>query len=170
MKLIITVILLVLIGCNSTPIKSQIELANVRFIDTEIFDKDLIQSMKANTETITISIIGNISINNIPERLGKWLSIVMNKQGNVYFNKIKPNRKIAQYERTTGVEAVSLMIGVLPTAYKFLKKEASYGLAGNYNVTIFYMQDNGFIKKIIFTKITKKEQALYSRYIKMKHQ
>jgi hypothetical protein len=166
MKLIITVILLVLIGCNSTPTKSPIELANVRFIDTEIFDKDLIQSMKANTETITISIIGNISINNIPERLGKWLSIVMNKQGNVYFNQIK-STNIAQYERTTGVEAVSLMIGVLPTAYKFLKKEASYGLAGNYNVTIFYIRANGYINKIIFTR---KEAALNSHYIKKKHQ
>ncbi len=151
MKLIITLIILVLLGCNSTPTKSKIELENLRFIDTEMFDKDLIQSMKANSETITISIIGNISINNIPERLGKWLSIVMNKQGNVYFNKIK-STNIALNERTTGVEPVSLVIGVLPTAYKFLKKEASYGLAGNYNVTVFYIPDNGNIKKIIFTK------------------
>jgi len=143
MKLIITLIILVLIGCNSTSSKSKIELENIRFIDTEIFDKDLIQSMKANSETITISIIGNISINNIPERLGKWLSIVMDKQGKVDF---KIN------ERTTGVEPLSLAIGVLPTAYKFLKKEASYGLAGNYNVTVFYIPDNGFINKIIFTK------------------
>jgi hypothetical protein len=158
MKLIITFILLVLIGCNSTATKSQIELANIRFIDTEIFDKDLIQSMKANTETITVSIIGNISINNIPERLGKWLSIVMNKQGKVDFN---------TNERTTGVEPLSLAIGVLPTAYKFLKKEASYGLAGNYNVTIFYIQANGYINKIIFTR---KEAALNSHYIKKKHQ
>lgn len=148
MKLIITLIILVLIGCNSTPTKSKIDLENIRFIDTEIFDKDLIQSMKADSETITISIIGNISINNIPERLGKWLSIVMNKKGNVYFNKVKSNKN----ERITGVEPVSLVIGVLPTAYKFLKKEASYGLAGNYNVTVFYIPDNGNIKKIIFTK------------------
>ncbi len=151
MKLIITLIILVLIGCNSTPTKSKIELENIRFIDTEMFDKDLIQSMKANSETITVSIIGNISINNIPERLGKWLSIVTDKQGNVDFNKIK-STNTAQYERTTGVEPVSLVIGVLPTAYKFLKKEASYGLAGNYNVTVFYILDNGFITKIIFTK------------------
>lgn len=143
MKLIITLIILVLIGCNSTPTKSKIDLENLRFIDTEIFDKDLIQSMKAKSETITIAIIGNISINNIPERLGKWLSIVMNKQGKVDF---KMN------ERTTGVEPLSLAIGVLPTAYKFLKKEASYGLAGNYNVTVFYIHDNGIITKIIFTK------------------
>ena len=151
MKLIITLIILVLIGCNSTSSKSKIELENIRFIDTEIFDKDLIQSMKANSETITVSIIGNISINNIPERLGKWLSIVTDKQGNVDFNKIK-STNTALNERTTGVEPVSLVIGVLPTAYKFLKKEASYGLAGNYNVTVFYIPDNGFIKKIIFTK------------------
>jgi len=151
MKLIITLIILVLIGCNSTSSKSKIELENIRFIDTEIFDKDLIQSMKANSETITVSIIGNISINNIPERLGKWLSIVTDKQGNVDFNKIK-STNTALNERTTGVEPVSLVIGVLPTAYKFLKKEASYGLAGNYNVTVFYILDNGFITKIIFTK------------------
>ncbi|WP_069472045.1 hypothetical protein [Candidatus Marithrix sp. Canyon 246] len=143
MKLIITLIIPVLLGCNSTPTKSKIELENIRFIDTEIFDKDLIQSMKANSETITISIIGNISINNIPERLGKWLSIVMDKQGKVDF---KIN------ERTTGVEPLSLLMGVAPTAYKFLKKEASYGLAGNYNVTVFYIYDNGIITKIIFTK------------------
>ena len=60
MKLIITLIILVLIGCNSTSTKSKIELENIRFIDTEMFDKDLMQSMKANSETITVSIIGNI--------------------------------------------------------------------------------------------------------------
>lgn len=152
MKLIITVIIIVLLGCNSTPNKSQIDLENIRFIDTEIFDKDLIQSMKANSETITISIIGDISINNIPERLGKWLSIVMDRKGNVYFNKIKSNTDIPLNERTISAEPVSLLIGVLPTAYKFLKKEASYGLAGNYNVTVFYIPENGLIKKIIFTR------------------
>jgi hypothetical protein len=152
MKLIITVIIIVLLGCNSTPNKSQIDLENIRFIDTEIFDKNLLQSMKANSETITISIIGQISINNIPERLGKWLSIVMDRQGNVYFNKIKSNTDIPLNERTISAEPVSLLIGVLPTAYKFLKKEASYGLAGNYNVTVFYIPENGLIKKIIFTR------------------
>jgi hypothetical protein len=152
MKLIITVIIIVLLGCNSTPNKSQIDLENIRFIDTEIFDKNLLQSMKANSETITISIIGQISINNIPERLGKWLSIVMDRQGNVYFNKLKSNTDIPLNERTISAEPVSLLIGVLPTAYKFLKKEASYGLAGNYNVTVFYIPENGLIKKIIFTR------------------
>ena len=55
---------LFLIGCAVTP-KSQLELENVVFIDTDTFDKDLSSSM-ADTKVITVTMLAPMSINQMP--------------------------------------------------------------------------------------------------------
>ena len=131
---------LFLIGCAVTP-KSQLELENVVFIDTDTFDKDLSSSMAADTKAITVTMLAPMSINQMPTRLGKWLSAISDKDGRV---DVEP--------KPTTTKSLSLMLGLLPMAYNYLKEEFSYNSASNYNATIFYNQKLGTVKKIVFTK------------------
>jgi hypothetical protein len=128
-------------GCvASTPTKTQSELENMSFMDTSVFDQNLSESMSADTENINVAITGPVSINQIPKRLGKWLSVVADKQGRV------------DVEPKTNTKVLGAVLGLLPTAYGFLKEEWSYGSAVNYNATIFYEPETGLIKRVVFTK------------------
>ncbi|OQY55965.1 MAG: hypothetical protein DRR08_13195 [Candidatus Parabeggiatoa sp. nov. 2] len=143
MKQILVYLLAALLfsGCvASTPTKTQSELENLSFMDTSVFDQNLSESMSADTENINVAITGPVSINQIPKRLGKWLSMVVDKQGRV------------NVEPKTNTKVLGAVLGLLPTAYSFLKEEWSYGSVVNYNATIFYEPETGLIKKVVFTK------------------
>jgi len=149
-RLIYYLAILVICGCASDSIKTKEELANLRFVDANTFDQNLYESMVANTETINIAMIGKVSVNIIPERLGKWLSVITTKQGKVDFKSTTPPKPAS--ERTTGSIAVTAIIGILPTAYDFFKGEISYGPAVNYNAVLYYQADTGLLEKVVFIK------------------
>jgi len=134
--------LLLISGCTHTPTTAK-HSENLSFMDTDVFDKNLSSSMSADTETISIAITGDVSINQIPNRLGNWLSAVVDKQGQV---EVEPKT------RSLGLAAI---FGLLPAAYQYLKKEFLYGDAEDYNATIFYDRDTGLVNKVVFTKRAK---------------
>lgn len=141
-KFLYTCILLGLTACfATTPNKTPRELENVTFIDTTVFDKDLKDSMSAQIATITVTPIGTLSVNQIPERLSKWLGAISDKNGRV---EIEPKME--------GARSLSLLVSLLPLTFQYLQNESSYGLAGNYDVTIFYEPETGTVKKVVFTK------------------
>jgi hypothetical protein len=142
LKIIYFFIALMLSSCTTQPHKTREQLENIHFIDTEIFDKNMLQSMYANTKNINVAITGEISINQMPERLGKWLGAVVEKQGRV---DVKP-------EMMTKDFGISAFFALLPYAYNFVKEEFSYGISGNYNATIFYNPETGLIDKLVFTQ------------------
>ncbi len=131
---------------NSTPNSS--ELMNLSFVDLEDFDKTLSESMSANLNTIKVKMIGPVSINHIPERLGKWLSVVREKNGRVDLT--PKNKSNGDNEIGMSKFPVLLILAALPSTYKFLKTENLYGIAANYNVSILYNPDNGQIERLIF--------------------
>jgi len=141
-KLVYIVVVLCLTSCfATTPAKSPSELENVVFIDTNVFDKDLADSMSVKTDTITVVPVGHLSINQMPERLSKWLGAISDKKGQV---EIEP--------KVEGTRSLGLLISLLPLALQYLRNESSYGLAGNYNATINYEPETGVVKKIVFNK------------------
>ncbi|MBE9562989.1 MAG: hypothetical protein IMF12_09030 [Proteobacteria bacterium] len=140
-------------SCASDPAKTNNELENLRFIDVDTFDQDLSKSMEADTEAITISMIGNVSVNKIPERLGRWLNVVTSKTGKVDFEPTTPPKPVD--EKTTGSLSVAAIISLLPTAYDLLKDEFSYSSATNYNAIIYYKPDSGLLETIVFRKKSK---------------
>ncbi|MCK5876940.1 MAG: hypothetical protein KAG43_04840 [Candidatus Marithrix sp.] len=135
-------------SCVSNPTQTEEGLTNLRFIDTDTFDQNLSKSMIANTKSITISVIGKVSINEIPNRLGKWLSVITTKDGQVDFIPIIPPQPI----RTTGSIAVTAIIGLLPTAYDFFKDKLHYGAAANYDANLYYKSGSGLLEKVLFIK------------------
>ncbi|MDM8569190.1 hypothetical protein QUF50_06735 [Thiotrichales bacterium HSG1] len=113
-------------------------ISNLQFIDTDVFDQKLLDSMLADTQAIEVGITGNISINNMPQRLGKWLSVVEKKDGKI------------SLEPKSNSRSIGLILSFLPTIYYFLKEELTYQTVGNYNATIFRDLKTGKIDKIIF--------------------
>jgi hypothetical protein len=142
-------------ACTSTPTKTQAELENVAFTDTDVFDKNLLDSMSADIQHINVPMIGDVSLNRIPERLGKWLSVV-NKEGQVKFKKI--SREGDDPRITRGV-SIGIILGFLPTVYHFVKDQLTYSPAIQYDATIFYHPNNGLIENMVFTKKKKPVQV-----------
>lgn len=140
--------ILFIVSCTFNQTKTKEELANLRFIDADTFDQNLSESMTNNTNTITVSIIGKVSVNKMPERLGKWLSVITTKMGKVDFKSTTPPKPIN--ERNTGSLAISAIIGLLPSTYGFLRDEIFYGPAENYDAILYYQADTGILEKITF--------------------
>ncbi len=144
--LISLLFILFLNGCASSSSPKTQELENINFTDTDVFDKNLLESMSGNTQNIDINMIGNISVNKIPERLGRWLSVI-NEEGQL---NLKRTAVAADEPKTT--KSVGMVLGLLPTVYGFFKKKLTYGAAVQYNATIFYHPGTGLIKRVNFTK------------------
>lgn len=107
--------------------------------DMSVFDETLSNYMSSNPESINVTTIGSVSVNDIPERLGIWLSVVENKGG-----------KVELQSTTKAIPVVPIVLGTLPTVYKFIKKERIYGGAAKYDATILH-DANGVIEKVVFT-------------------
>ncbi|HHB92048.1 MAG TPA: hypothetical protein ENK59_02400 [Thioploca sp.] len=150
MKQILICFLTILIGCTSNQIKTKDELANLHFIDVDTFDQNLSKSMSIGNDTITVSMIGKVSVNKIPERLGKWLSVINAKMGKVDFKSTTPPKPIN--ERNTGSLAVTAVLGLLPSTYDFLKDKFFYSSAEKYDAILYYQADTGLLEKVIFVK------------------
>ena len=153
-KILMYLLMLVFISaCESTPTKTNSDLKNLSFVDMEDFDENLSKSMSADLNTIQVKIIGPVSINQIPERLRKWFTVVREKNGRVDLTETKKHRKKnGDHESGMSKVPIILFVSALPSAYKYLKNESVYGNAANYNVKIYYNPDSGKIEKLIFQK------------------
>jgi hypothetical protein len=134
MKYLLTLLwALTLTACASESAKP---LQNVNFMDLEVFDNNLERSMDAGTEDITVKVMGDLTINRIPERLGKWLSVV------------SENGQLDYEPKTKSLEALAF----LPALYDFVKEKLKYHSATEYDATVFYQQGTGKIDQIVFRK------------------
>ena len=68
----VTVAAIVLACASKGTVASQL-----RFVDSDMFEKDLIASMKADQPTITVAFAGtDATMSNMPDRLEKWLFVI----------------------------------------------------------------------------------------------
>ena len=150
MKLVYFLSALFISGCVSSmpTTKSQNHLEKVNFTDTDVFDKNILNSMSVDTQNIDVAMIGKVSINHIPERLGKWLSVI-NEDGQVTLKSTQVEGEKNEPQTTKSIGAI---LGLLPVVYGFLKKKLTYGAAEQYDATIFYNAATGVIDKVVFTK------------------
>ena len=144
-----------LVGCFVLVPKSLVDSSNlyqnnyqklekVTFLDTNSFDDELSGTMLAKTQAITVTTLASVSINEIPQRLNKWLSAVTAQHGHIY---IEP--------KTTGVSsdwALDLLPKIYNKIHDLFADNISYTSASNYNATIFYNLKSGMIKKVVFSK------------------
>jgi hypothetical protein len=128
--------ILLVTACASTPTPP---LDHITFLDTNTFDEQLSKSTFAGIDNITISMLGPVSVNQLPDRLAKWLSVINERGGRV---EVEPKT----------IKSPTWILGMLPLVYDFAKEEMSYGFAANYHAKIFYKPETGLVQKVVFIK------------------
>ncbi|MDO9631659.1 MAG: hypothetical protein Q7I92_07165 [Humidesulfovibrio sp.] len=116
----------------------------VQFMDTTGFDYKLSASLEAGQESVDVLFPAVITLNNIPERMDKWLSKVEKFGGKVEIKADpEPGRGII-------TEIFSLFIKVFEAA----EEKLIYAPAKGYNVLISYRAKTGIITKMAFVRKT----------------
>lgn len=115
----------------------------IDFFDSEVFDLKLGKALLGEQPSVEVKIIAPFSVNQIPKRMDIWVSAVQNTGGNV---ETKPDPDFIK-SRAFISEIIDLIVQV----YKEVKQVAVYGVASNYNLTIFYKPDAGTVTKMVFT-------------------
>lgn len=115
--------------------------ASLSLIDIDAFDKELSSSMSSNLEKIEVTSARQLQMDQIPERLKKWLSVLSNYKGKV---DVEPK------SRTLSLTAIAT--AVAPIAYSYLKEQLTYLPVKNYNATLYYTPSTNILEKVVFTR------------------
>jgi hypothetical protein len=78
-------LLLALAGCATAPTSSTPSLpqGKLSFVDIDVFDRDLAQSLKAELPTVEVAFYEKVSPNAMPPRLQKWVQTAEGTGGRV---------------------------------------------------------------------------------------
>ncbi len=115
--------------------------ASLNLIDIDAFDKELSSSMSSSLEKIEVTSARQLQMDQVPERMKKWLSVVSNYKGKV---DVEP--------KSRALSLTSIATVVAPIAYSYLKEQLTYLPAKNYNATLYYTPATNILEKIVFTR------------------
>jgi hypothetical protein len=118
----------------------------VQFLDSASFDTRLSSALSRSAPSVTVEFPAAVSINDIPERLDKWLFMVEENSGKVSLEAAEEEEAYAQRGLIT--EIITLAVG----GYSLMKEAACYKPATDYNVAVYYEKAYGTIKKVVFTR------------------
>jgi len=115
---------------------------DVQFMDTTGFDYKLSASLEAKQEQVDVLFPAVITLNNIPERMDKWLSKVEKFGGKVEI----------QAEPETGRGIITEIFSIFIKAFEAAEEKLIYAPAKDYNVLISYKAKTGFITRMTFVR------------------
>jgi len=115
---------------------------DVQFMDTTGFDYKLSASLEARQEQVDVLFPAVITLNNIPERIDKWLSRVEKFGGKVEI----------QAEPETGRGLITEIFSIFIKAFEAAEEKLIYAPAKDYNVLITYKAKTGIIAKMTFVR------------------
>lgn len=136
----------------SAPTSAPVAVANtdsmeIEFIDLSSFDKNLNQAMKDGTNTITVSSAQPYELNNIPERLEKWLAAVEDSGGEI---------KVEADEDPDGIKSrgvALVVIGVVMKMFGVIRSDITYRPTKDYaSATLKYDPLTGTINEVRFER------------------
>jgi len=116
----------------------------VQFMDTTGFDYKLSASLEAGQEQVLVLFPAVITLNNIPERIDKWLSKVEKLGGKV---EIRP-------EPEAGRGIITEVFSIFIKAFEAAEEKLIFAPAKDYNVLISYKSGTGIITKMAFVRKT----------------
>ena len=114
----------------------------VQFLDTSGFDRKLSASLAGTEPEVNVVFPANITLNNIPERMDKWLSKVEKYGGRVEI----------QAEPEAGRSIITEIFGLFVKAYEAVEELFIYSPAKNYNVMIYYKARTGIVTRLAFVR------------------
>ena len=120
---------------------------SVDFFDAYSFDKRLSSNLKEGPSTVDVYLRAPATVNAIPERLGKWLTMVDKYGGTVEAR----NESDAQL-RGVATSGASLVVGAVVGLYQAIRSRALYSPVKAYNAIVFYNGSDGVMTRIEFTR------------------
>jgi hypothetical protein len=117
-------------------------LKELPFTDTTGFDYRLSASLEARQERVDVFFPALITLNNIPERIDKWLSQVEKFGGKVEI----------QAEPEAGRGLITELFSIFIKAFEVAEERLIYAPAKDYNVLITYKANTGIITKMAFVR------------------
>jgi hypothetical protein len=126
-------------GANTKQEPASTEL---NLYDSITFDIKLSSTLAAKLPAVTVKLIAPFTVNNIPERIDKWLDSVRKYGGKV---ELKPDPDYPA-SRDFGV-----IFDLLNKAYDLAKEMLVYSNAEKYNVDVLYKPGSGEVTKFVFT-------------------
>lgn len=115
---------------------------DVQFMDTTGFDYRLSASLEAKQEQVDVTFPAVITLNNIPERMDKWLSKVEKFGGKVEI----------QAEPEPGRGLITEIFSIFIKAFEAAEERLIYAPAKDYNVLVSYKATTGIITKMAFVR------------------
>lgn len=116
------------------------EPAQLVFLDSRIFDEELSDAMSDETSKIVVQVPGAFSLNDIPERMDRWLYAVKDGGGKVAAEPENPSRGL-----------VSAAIDLVVTLVGKIDEIRLYRPAQDYDATLLYRED-GTVTRILFDR------------------
>ncbi len=115
---------------------------DVQFMGTTGFDYKLSASLEAKQEQVDVLFPAVITLNNIPERIDKWLSKVEKFGGKVEI----------QAEPETGRGLITEIFSIFIKAFEAAEEKLIYAPAKDYNVLITYKAKTGIVTRMAFVR------------------
>jgi len=137
-----TAFLLGALFLNGYPMNCHAESPILNLYDSVTFDYKLSQLMAEKQPVITVKPIAPFNVNNIPERIDKWLGYINEYGGQV---ELKPDPDYPP-NRDFGI-----IFDLIKKVFNFAKEIFIYKNAEDYNVDVFYKPDSGDITRFVFT-------------------
>jgi len=122
---------------------------SIDFFNAATFDNKLSSALRGKSPTVTVQFLAPTTLNNIPERVGTWLTMVEKYEGTI---RLQDDSKA----KTRGlIDPISLVLGAI-ALYKKVGEHFMYKPVGAYNATIHYQgtasPDSGTVTKVVFTR------------------
>ncbi|MGE3538273.1 MAG: hypothetical protein AB7N91_12685 [Candidatus Tectimicrobiota bacterium] len=122
---------------------------SLAFFDTSRFDKQLSSTMSRAPAAVVVTLEAQASVNNIPERLNKWLSAVEKNDGSV---ELQPDPDYPVLTQRGAIGVVSVLLGAFAVIYEAIENKILYGPAKGYNATVYYARGSGMMTKVVFQR------------------
>jgi len=119
----------------------------ITFVDRQTFDEELSAKLGREMPRVAVDFMAPAKVNELPERLDKWLSAVEKYHGKVVFL-ADPEPESEIKKRSLIGLVFSLAVGV----YNLIKEEQLYGPVRFYNATVYYSKSTGCIREIEFAR------------------
>ncbi len=112
------------------------------FLDSRVFDEDLSGSMRGASHKITVNVPAGFKLNDIPERIDRWLYSVKQGGGKVVAKPENP-------PRTRGL--VAAVIDIVVSIAERVDEMRLYQPSQQYRATLLYRED-GTVRKVVFDR------------------
>lgn len=116
----------------------------IEFLNAGSFDQRMSSALRGKPQTVTVNLLAPTTLNNIPERLGSWLTMVEKNHGKV---ELQDDSKVQTRALFDPISMVLAGFGL----YKVIQDRMMYRPVAGYNATVHY-EGRGSVSKIVFTR------------------